>query len=58
MDSLVVKSLEEFIDKANSILNNGILAAYCYGSLVYDDFCIGYSDLDFFIVAENALTEE
>lgn len=57
MDALIIKSLEEFVDKANVILNNSILSAYCFGSSIYGDFCSGYSDLDFFIITENAIIE-
>lgn len=58
MDAHIVKSLEEFVDKANGILNNNILSAYCFGSSIYEDFHIGYSDLDFFIVTEDTITED
>jgi hypothetical protein len=57
MDALIIKSLEEFVDKANMILNNSITSAYCFGSSIYEDFYSGYSDFDFFIVTENDITE-
>lgn len=57
MDDLIIKSLEQFVGKANVILNDSILSAYCFGSSIYGDFCSGYSDLDFFIITENTITE-
>jgi hypothetical protein len=58
MDYKALKALEEFVDKANVILNNSIMSAYCFGSAIYDDFHIGYSDLDFFIIADNIITKD
>lgn len=58
MDALIIKSLGEFVGRANVILDNSILSAYCFGSSIYDDFCSGYSDLDFFIITENNITEQ
>lgn len=58
MDALIKKSLSEFVHEADILLNNNISSAYCYGSAVCDDFHIGYSDLDFFIIVENAISED
>ena len=58
MDKEVKGSLETFVATADKLLGNKIVAAYCFGSAVYDDFHLGYSDLDFFIVADTLLTEE
>ncbi|WP_160673559.1 nucleotidyltransferase domain-containing protein [Clostridium sp. C8-1-8] len=58
MDYKALKALEEFVDKANVILNNSIMSAYCFGSAIYDDFHIGYSDLDFFIIADKIITRD
>lgn len=58
MDEVIIKSLNEFVYKANGILGNSILAAYCFGSAIYDDFHSGYSDLDFFIINENNISKQ
>lgn len=57
MDTEIMKSLKEFVDKSNMLLGNSILSAYCFGSAVYDDFHAGYSDLDFFIINKNPISE-
>lgn len=58
MDKSIINSLEEFVAKDNTLLDNSVLSAYCYGSATYDDFHIGYSDLDFFLIIAKAITEE
>lgn len=58
MDALIIKSLDEFVTKANMLLNRSIVSAYCFGSAIYDDFHTGYSDLDFFIITENTISED
>lgn len=58
MDDLIIKSLKEFVNESNMILNNSILSAYCFGSAIYDDFHNGYSDLDFFIIINKIISEE
>ena len=58
MDAEISKSLNEFVNKANVLLDGSIVSAYCYGSAVYGDFHQGYSDLDFFIISENLITED
>ncbi|MDD2283743.1 MAG: nucleotidyltransferase domain-containing protein, partial [Eubacteriales bacterium] len=57
MDKEIKLALEEFAATADNLLGNKIVAAYCFGSAVYEDFHLGYSDLDFFIVADTLLTE-
>jgi hypothetical protein len=47
-----------FAAKINALLDNSVLSVYCYGSATYDDFHIGYSDLDFFAIIDKAITEE
>ncbi len=42
MEAQIIKSLEEFVDKANVILINSILSAYCFGSATYEYFHSGY----------------
>lgn len=58
MEGEIKEALEIFVTTADKLLGNRIVAAYCYGSAAYDDFHRGYSDLDFFIVADTVLTEE
>jgi hypothetical protein len=58
MDALIIKSLEQFVNKANMLLNHSIVAAYCFGSAIYEDFNNGYSDLDFFIIIEKNISED
>lgn len=58
MEDLIIKSLKEFVNESNMILNNSILSAYCFGSAIYDDFHNGYSDLDFFIIINKIISEE
>ncbi|MGH4123846.1 MAG: DNA polymerase III subunit beta [Clostridium sp.] len=58
MDNLIIKSLEEFVNKSNMLLNHSILSAYCFGSAIYEDFHNGYSDLDFFIITDNIISED
>jgi predicted nucleotidyltransferase len=58
MKNQIMKALEEFVNTADALLNNRILAAYCFGSAVYDDFHEGYSDLDFFLIVDSLLSEE
>ena len=57
MEEEIKSALEEFAATADNLLGNKIVAAYCFGSAVYADFHLGYSDLDFFIVADTLLTE-
>jgi GrpB-like predicted nucleotidyltransferase (UPF0157 family) len=58
MDKTVICPLEEFVAKANALLDNRVISAYCYGSATYDDFHISYSDLDFFIIIDKEIVEE
>jgi hypothetical protein len=58
MDTFILKSLEEFTNMANMLLNHSIVSSYCYGSAVYDDFHIGYSDLDFFIIIDKMISKD
>jgi hypothetical protein len=58
MDNLIIKSLEEFVNNANMLLNHSIVSAYCFGSAIYENFHSGYSDLDFFIIIENIISED
>lgn len=58
MDDAILKSLKEFVNKSNSLLYNKIVAAYCFGSAIYEDFHNGYSDLDFFIITDNIISQE
>ena len=58
MDDITIKVLKEFVNKSNELLGNSILSAYCFGSAIYDDFHSGYSDLDFFIIADCIISEE
>lgn len=46
------------MDKSNTLLNSSIRSAYCFGSAVYEDFHIGYSDLDFLIIVEKIISED
>lgn len=57
MDASILKSLEDFIQKANVILEGNMMSAYCFGSAVYEDFQDGYSDLDFFIIVDTEITD-
>lgn len=57
MDKEIKSALEEFVAMADNLLGHKIVVAYCFGSAVYEDFHLGYSDLDFFIVADTLLTE-
>lgn len=56
MDSQILTALELFINTANCFLNRRIIAAYSFGSAIYDDFHTGYSDLDFFIISDGELS--
>jgi len=58
MDALITKSLKEFVNKSNIILDNSIVSAYCFGSVLYEDFHSGYSDLDFFIIVDKIISED
>lgn len=58
MDNKIKNVLSEFVKTADILLHNNILAAFCFGSAIYDDFHEGYSDLDFFIVVNGHITEE
>jgi len=58
MDSLIKQSLEEFVKKSDLLLKHSIISAYCFGSAVYNDFHMGYSDLDFFIIIDKAISVE
>lgn len=58
MDALIIKLFKEFVNKSNIILGNSIVSAYCFGSVLYEDFHSGYSDLDFFIIAEKIISED
>ena len=58
MDKEIETALRGFVSEADVLLGHTVAAAYCFGSAVYDDFHAGYSDLDFFILADKELTEE
>ncbi|HEX2945001.1 MAG TPA: aminoglycoside adenylyltransferase domain-containing protein [Clostridia bacterium] len=58
MDAEIIKSLNEFVKRADILLKGSLLSAYCYGSAVYGDFHCGYSDLDFFLLAKDSITAE
>jgi predicted nucleotidyltransferase len=53
----IASALKEFVAAADNLLGNKIVAAYCFGSAIYDDFHLGYSDLDFFIIVGAALSQ-
>lgn len=57
MNREIASALKEFVAAVDSLLDNKIVAAYCFGSAAYHDFRLGYSDLDFFIVVDSALSQ-
>ena len=58
MDSNIITTLEIFSEEINSLLKNNLKALYVYGSAVYDDLHMGYSDLDFLAIISDELNEE
>lgn len=58
MESDVRVSLEQFAEKADAVVCSRIKAVFAYGSAVYDDVHVGYSDLDFLAVVDGELSEK
>lgn len=57
-DRQISYTLSEFIQDLQHILQENIVSVYIYGSVLYDDLCTGYGDLDFLAVVKQNLTNQ
>lgn len=51
-------TISEFVQDLQHILQENIVSVYIYGSVLYDDLCPGYGDLDFLAVVKQNLTNQ
>ncbi|ADL52703.1 hypothetical protein [Clostridium cellulovorans] len=58
MNPKILDTLETFSKDINNIFNKNLKSLYVYGSAIYDDLHVGYSDLDFFAVVSNQINED
>lgn len=52
------EALKTMADEIVSVLSNNKPSIYLYGSVVLDDFKLGWSDIDILVLTEAEITEE
>ncbi|WMJ86969.1 nucleotidyltransferase domain-containing protein [Anaerocolumna sp. MB42-C2] len=52
-----VESIDILIDNVRTILSGNDFTVYLFGSICYDDFKLGWSDIDILILTEKTLSE-
>lgn len=57
-DVEISHTLSEFVQDLQHILQENVVSVYTYGSVLYDDLCPGYGDLDFLVVLKQNLTNQ
>ena len=58
MNSIQInRSIETMVQKISGNLDNHIHSIWLYGSVVMDDFRLGWSDIDLLVLADNPVTE-
>ena len=58
MNDMMQQSIEKMIREITGILQGRVHSAWLYGSVVMDDFRLGWSDIDFFVLADAPLTAQ
>ena len=53
----IIRSIAKMAEKLNGILDDGVHSIWLYGSVVMDDFRLGWSDIDLLVLADNPVTE-
>ncbi|MBO6065000.1 MAG: nucleotidyltransferase domain-containing protein, partial [Lachnospiraceae bacterium] len=53
----MIHSIEKMINEIVSILDGGVYGIWLYGSVVMDDFCPGWSDIDFVALTDGSVSE-
>ncbi|MDD4496467.1 MAG: DUF4111 domain-containing protein, partial [Eubacteriales bacterium] len=51
------KSTQIITDEIAAILDENLLSIYLYGSVVLDDFCLGWSDIDILVLTHQEISE-
>lgn len=57
-DRRISYTFSEFIQDLKHILLGNIVSVYTYGSVLYDDLCPGYGDLDFLVIVKQNLSDQ
>lgn len=57
-DRRISYTFSEFIQDLKHILHENIVSVYTYGSVLYDDVCPGYGDLDFLVIVKQNLSSK
>ena len=50
-------SISKMQNEINAILQDNVLAIYIYGSIVLEDFKLGWSDIDLLVLTKNSIDE-
>ena len=58
MNMTLEQSIQIITDEIAAILGENLLSIYLYGSVVLDDFCLGWSDIDILALTDSEITEE
>lgn len=57
-DRRISYTFSEFIQDLKHILHENIVSVYTYGSVLSDDLCPGYGDLDFLVIVKQNLSNQ
>ena len=52
------QSLKRMVDQISIILNRNVHSIWLYGSVVLDDFQLGWSDIDLLVLSNKPITEQ
>ena len=52
------KSIQKMASRIADVLHNNFPSIYLYGSIVLDDFKLGWSDIDILVLTRKSITEE
>ena len=57
-DKNLQRSIDKMVESINDILQDDVKAIYLYGSIVLDDFKLGWSDIDLLVLTKNQIDNE
>lgn len=52
------ESIQKMASRIADVLHNNFPSIYLYGSIVFDDFKLGWSDIDILVLTRKSITEE
>ncbi|MBR6187329.1 MAG: nucleotidyltransferase domain-containing protein [Clostridia bacterium] len=57
MERSMAESIEKMLQKTADAVNGRVHSAWLYGSIVWDDFRLGWSDIDWLVLTDREITE-